>query len=353
MARSRARVTDGPWFQIWKRYRQRKLAMAGLSLVSLMLIIGFLAPVLANKDEHPLLCRYDGKIQAPALKELTWNVPGMKYVLPKSQPFSQVTFNLRKRMKPERGDWAIWSPIPHGPNSTSQAVLQRPSAEHWLGTDETGRDVASRMIHGARVSMLVGFVSMAIAGSIGLVLGSLSGFFGGWVDMVVSRIIEVIICFPTFFLILSVMVWLKPSIWNVMIVIGITGWTGIARLVRGEFIRLRSVDFAVAATALGATPGRIIFKHILPNSLAPVFVPITFGIAGAILTEAGLSYLGFGVQQPNASWGNILREGFDNIFTSAHMITPPCIAIFVAVLSYNLVGDRLRDVADPRLRGSR
>ena len=171
--------------------------------------------------------------------------------------------------------------------------------------------------------------------------------------MVISRLIEIIICFPVFFLILSIMVWLKPSIWNVMIVLGVTGWTGIARLVRGEFLRLRGVDFSVAAIALGARPRRVIFQHILPNSLAPVFVPITFGIAGAILTEAGLSYLGFGVQQPNPSWGNILREGFDNIFSSPHMITPPCIAIFIAVLSYNLVGDRLRDVIDPRLRGSR
>jgi peptide/nickel transport system permease protein len=197
--------------------------------------------------------------------------------------------------------------------------------------------------------MMVGFVSVGIATLIGLFVGALAGYFGGWVDIVISRIIEVVICFPIFFLILSIMVWLPPSIWNVMIVIGLTRWTSIARYVRGEFIRLREIDFSVAASALGASHGRIIFRHIMPNALAPVFVTVTFGIASAILIEAGLSWLGFGVMPPDPSWGNILRAAFDNIFTSPHMVFPPCVAIFLAVLSYNLVGDALRDAIDPRL----
>ena len=344
---------QGPWRQVWRRYRQSTTAMAGLALVAAMLLIGFLAPVLANPSEHPLLCRYDGKLYAPAIKELAWNFPGGKKLLPNSPPFNLVTFDLSRRIKPERGDWAIYTPVPYGPNSTSGDVLKKPSRQHLLGTDANGRDVLSRMIHGARVSMMVGFVSVGISTFIGLLLGSLAGFFGRWVDIVLSRVIEIVICFPTFFLILAILVWLKPSIWNVMIVIGVTSWTGIARFVRGEFIRLRSVDFSTAAVALGAPPSRIMFRHILPNALAPVFVPVTFGIAGAILTEAALSYLGLGVQPPNPSWGSVLRDGFDNLLTTPHMISPPCVAIFIAVLSYNLVGDRLRDVIDPRLRGSR
>jgi peptide/nickel transport system permease protein len=190
---------------------------------------------------------------------------------------------------------------------------------------------------------------VGISTFIGLILGSLAGYFGKWVDILLSRVMEVVICFPVLFLILSIMAWFEPSIWNVMIVIGITRWVGIARYVRGEFIRLREIDFSMAAQALGAGHLRMIFRHIMPNALAPVFVPVTFGIASAILIEAALSWLGFGAMPPQASWGNILRTAFDNIFTTAHMVYPPCVAIFLAVLSYNLVGDTLRDAIDPRL----
>jgi peptide/nickel transport system permease protein len=178
----------------------------------------------------------------------------------------------------------------------------------------------------------------------------MAGYWGGWVDMVISRIFEVVICFPVFFLILSIMVWLEPSITNVMIVIGLTRWTSIARYTRGEFIRIKGLDYATAARALGAGNIRIMFRHILPNSLAPVLVTITFGIASAILVEAGLSWLGFGVQPPAPSWGNILRTAYDSLRIAPHLVFPPCVAIFLAVLAYNLVGDALRDAIDPRLR---
>ena len=151
-------------------------------------------------------------------------------------------------------------------------MLEPPSRQHLLGTDEVGRDVLARMVHGARVSMMVGFVSVGIATLIGIVIGSLAGYFGKWVDILLSRVMEVVICFPVLFLILSIMAWFEPSIWNVMIVIGITRWVGIARYVRGEFIRLREIDFSMAAQALGASHIRIIFRHILPNALAPVFL---------------------------------------------------------------------------------
>jgi peptide/nickel transport system permease protein len=340
------------WALVWKRYHRSKLGLLGLMLVAALLLVALLAPVLANPQ--PILCRLDGKIYAPALKEVTWAIPGASRLLPKSPPFNQATFRFAREFDAARGDWQLPTPVPHGPTQTSSRILERPSDEYLLGTDESGRDVLARMIWGARVSMLVGFAAMAIATTIGLVVGSLAGYFGGWVDATLSRIVEIVICFPVFFLILGIMAWLpKPSIWNVMIVLGLVGWVGIARYVRGEFMRLKRMDFAIAAVALGAGTPRIIFRHVLPNALAPVFVPITFGIASAILTESALSWLGFGVQPPAASWGSILRSAFDNILTTSHLVYPPCVAIFVAVLAYNLVGDRLRDVVDPRLRGSR
>ena len=206
------------------------------------------------------------------------------------------------------------------------------------------------MIHGTSVSVKVGFISMGIAALIGIFVGGLAGYWGGWIDMVISRIIEIVICFPVFFLILAIMVWLEPSITNVMIVIGLTRWTSIARYTRGEFIRIKGQDYVMAARTLGVGHLRIMFRHILPNSLAPVLVSITFGIASAILVEAGLSWLGFGVQAPSPSWGNILRTAYDSLRVAPYMVYPPCVAIFLAVLSYNLVGDALRDAIDPRLR---
>ncbi len=339
--------TEGYTARAWRIYRKSKAGMFGLAVVVFVGLIGLLAPVVSNDD--PLVAKYDGTLYFPAIKELVWTVPFGKKFFPKKKPFSLVTFNFEKKIQPDRGDWSIRTPVPHGPLTTSSARLHRSSREHWLGTDEVGRDVLARMVHGARVSMAVGFVSVGISTVIGLLIGAIAGFFRGPVDFVLSRIIEIVICFPVFFLILSILAWRGPSIWNVMIVIGVTRWTGIARFVRGEFIRLSSVDYSVAATALGAGPGRIIFRHVMPNALAPVFVPVTFGIASAILVEAGLSLLGFGVQAPAPSWGSILRSGFDSILTTSHMIYPPCVAIFLAVLAYNLVGDTLRDAIDPRL----
>ena len=197
--------------------------------------------------------------------------------------------------------------------------------------------------------MKVGFISMGIATLIGLLAGSAAGYHGGWFDIVISRLIEIVMCFPSFFLVLAILAWLPPRIEYVMVVIGLTRWVGVARYSRGEILRLRESDFAVAARALGASSPRVVLRHLIPNSLAPVLVSVTFGIASAVLIEAGLSWLGFGVQAPQPSWGTILRSGYENLLTSPHMIPPACVAIFAAVLSLNLVGDTLRDVTDPRL----
>lgn len=231
--------------------------------------------------------------------------------------------------------------------------LSRWSSSHWLGTDELGRDILCRMIWGGRVSLSVGIVAVAIYVTIGIVVGSLAGYFRGMCDLIVSRIIEVVICFPAFFLILTIVALIGPGLFNIMVVIGLTGWTGIARLVRGEFLRLVDQEFVLAGRALGYSPLRLIFRHVLPNALAPVLVSATFGVAGAILTESALSFLGLGITVPTPSWGGILADGRSALTRAPWLIHFPGLAIFVTITSYNLVGEALRDAADPRLRGSR
>lgn len=222
---------------------------------------------------------------------------------------------------------------------------------HLLGTDLVGRDVLVRMIHGARVSLAVGFVSVGLATLIGLVLGAMAGYFGGWTDILISRLIEIMMCFPSFFLILTLIaVMEKRSILNIMVVIGVTGWTGTARLIRGEVLKQKRLDYVASAQALGATSSRIIFRHILPNAIAPVLVAVSFGIAGAILTESGLSFIGFGVAAPTATWGELLSQGRNGPLINWWLVVFPGILIFLSVTAYNLVGEGLRDAMDPRLK---
>jgi peptide/nickel transport system permease protein len=240
-------------------------------------------------------------------------------------------------------------PFDPGATEVSQK-LKPPSAIHPFGTDQLGRDVLTRMLHGARISLLVGFVAVGVEITIGILVGSLAGYFGGKVDSVLMRFVDMMMCFPTFFLILTVVALLKPNFWNVMIVIGVTSWMGTARFVRAEFLSLKTRDFVVAARALGAAGPRIIFRHMLPNALAPVLVTATLGIASAILTESGLSFLGFGVQPPRPSWGNILSDGRLYIFDGWWMTFFPGLAILITVLSFNLFGEGLRDALDPRLK---
>lgn len=240
----------------------------------------------------------------------------------------------------------------HEPNRIDIVnILRPPSAAHPLGTDDLGRDVLARVVYGARVSLKVGFVAVSIATALGLLVGLLSGFYGGWVDAVLMRFVDMMLCFPTFFLILSVIAFLEPSIWNIMAVIGLTGWMGVARLVRAETLSIKERDFVAAARAQGAGDARIIFRHVLPNTLAPILVAATLGVAGAILTESALSFLGIGVQPPTPSWGNILTSGKDNIEYAWWLSLFPGLAILFTVLGYNLLGEGIRDAADPRLKG--
>ncbi|MEW6587308.1 MAG: ABC transporter permease, partial [Nitrospirota bacterium] len=216
-------------------------------------------------------------------------------------------------------------------------ILEPPSFWHPLGTDDLGRDVLSRMIWGGRISLLVGFVAVGIATFIGIALGAVSGYYGGWIDRIIMRLIDIMLTVPTFFLILAVIAFIGPSILNIMVVIGLTSWMGVARLVRAEFLSLKEREFVLAARAVGAGDMRIIFRHILINGLAPVFVSAVLGIAGAVLLESGLSFLGIGVQPPTPTWGNILTLGKDNIEIAWWLSVFPGLAILITVLSYNLL----------------
>jgi len=249
---------------------------------------------------------------------------------------------------------AILAPVisPYNPAHIDVGkILLSPSKAHPFGTDELGRDVLSRMIWGSRVSLLVGFVAVGIAIAVGTILGSIAGYYGGRTDSVLMRFVDIMLSIPTFFLILAVIAILDPSLINIMIVIGLTGWMGVGRLVRGEFLSLKERDFVTAAKALGTSDIGIIFRHLLPNALSPVYVSAILGIAGAILTESGLSFLGLGVQPPTPSWGNILTAGKDNIEIAWWLSLFPGLAILITVLGYNLLGEGLRDILDPRLRG--
>ncbi|OGP86399.1 MAG: peptide ABC transporter permease, partial [Deltaproteobacteria bacterium RBG_13_65_10] len=202
-------------------------------------------------------------------------------------------------------------------------------------------------------SLAVGFVAVGISVAIGILVGALAGFYGRWVDAAAMRFTDIMLCFPTFFLILAVIAYLTPSIWNIMIVIGVTSWMGVARLVRAEFLSLKERDFVMAARAQGIGDARIIFRHILPNAMAPVYVSAILGVAGAVLTESALSFLGLGVPPPAPSWGNILTAGKDNIEIAWWLSVFPGLAILVTVLGYNLLGEGIRDALDPRVREGR
>lgn len=248
---------------------------------------------------------------------------------------------------------ALLAPVlaPHDPNAMDlSAQLVPPSPGHWFGTDDLGRDVLSRMMYGAQISLSVGFVAVGISFAIGIALGAVSGYFGGRIDSAIMWLVDVMLVFPSIFLILAVIAFIGPSLFNIMVIIGCTSWMGVARLVRAEFLALREREFVQAIRAQGAQSGRIIFRHILPNAMAPVLVSATFSVAGAILLESGLSFLGLGVPPPRATWGSLLTDGKAMIEVAPWLTLFPGLAIFLTTLAYNLLGEGIRDALDPRLR---
>lgn len=297
----------------WQRFLRDRLALSGAAILLLLTVV------------------------AAAGKYLTEWVP----------VFDPATVRLADKFSP-----------PMAAPSASIAPDSRPwLGVYVLGTDELGRDVFSRVLQGSVVSLTIGFVAVGISVVVGVVLGALAGYYGnrGWgpvnADTIIMRFTDVMLCFPTFFLILTVVAVLPPSIYNIMIVIGLTGWMGIARFVRAEFMTLKEQDFVIAARAMGLPTWRLIFKHMLPNAMSPVLVSATIGVASAILTESALSFLGFGVQPPFATWGNILSDGKGYVFDAPWLFFIPGLLILVVVLAFNLVGEGLREALNPRLRG--
>ncbi|HEX5130996.1 MAG TPA: ABC transporter permease [Candidatus Krumholzibacteria bacterium] len=323
---------------VWHRLRHDRYGMTGLVIIAILFLASWLAPVIANN--RPIIMRWDDRIIYPAIAQM---VP-FKYFLHYPELIS-VEFDT---IKYDRSVALLMPPVPYSPIATSlDSRLNAPDHRHIMGTDELGRDVFARLIAGAGISLKVGIVAVGISLVIGVFVGALAGFYGGAVDVLISRLIEIVICFPFLFLILAVIAFLPPSIYNTMIVIGITRWTDIARYTRAEFMRLKGQEFAEAARALGASDRKIIFRHILPNSLAPVLVTATFGIANAILIEAALSFLGLGTQPPTPSWGGVLASAREQDF-AWWLTTYPGLAIFISVTAYNLLGEGLRDASDPR-----
>ena len=246
---------------------------------------------------------------------------------------------------------AVLAPLLSPSNPLEQNLMERikgPSIKHLLGTDDLGRDLLSRIIYGSRISISVGFIAVFLMVSIGTTLGLISGYSGKMVDTIIMRVVDIVLCFPTFFLILIVIAFLEPNIHNVMVVIGITAWPGLCRLVRAEVLSVKERTYIHAAKVSGLPTTRILFIHILPNVIAPILVSATLGIGNAILVESGLSFLGLGVQPPTPSWGNILTSGKDYIHVAWWLSVFPGLAIFTTVLAFNLLGEGLRDILDPR-----
>ena len=392
------------WWIVWKQFRKRTTAVAAFVAVLLLFVLAWFAPLAAS--DRPLVMKDAGGVSFPALRSLFGEryaidrfFNGGLLVLPLAVAGALVWRSRKpKALRPDWLDtvalalppfvlawvvagglmmaatrfvndprdypaearraeeagapgWYVFPPVRFGPHYQDRAAEGpgRPTADHWLGTDSTSRDVLAFMIHGTRIAFSVGFVAVGIATVIGVFVGGLMGYFGGWVDIALSRLVEIMICFPTLFLIIILIVAFGQSIFLIMLAIGITGWTGVARLTRGEFLKLRRLDFVTGAQALGAGRARIMFHHMLPNSLGPVLVSVTFGVAGAILSEAGLSFLGLGdVSLP--SWGKVLHEGEQYYSRAWWLVFFPGLAVFVTVVLFNLVGEGLRDAMDPRLR---
>ena len=350
--------SHGFWAEAWRRYRCRPLAVGGLAFVGFLVVVAAFAPAIAGTK--PVLCRYKGRLYAPCLGYFDRRLEPAIFTKDKFR--GTYPRNLAAK---DPDSWALWPLFFQDPYRSvrndewpgrleNPAMDQgRPSWNNLFGTDQAGVDVLAKMVHGTTVALLVGFVSMGIAGTIGVVVGAVGGYFGGWIDMLTSRVTEIVMCVPTLVLILSIVAIIeKPTIWHTMAIIGFTGWTGIARLTRGEFLRLKSSEYVTAARAAGAGPLRIMLRHVLPNALAPILVPITFGIASAILTESGLSFLGFGPPPPSASWGSVLNGARSNL-GMWWLVVFPGAAIFLTVLAYNLIGEGLQESTDPRLREAR
>ncbi len=383
--------TFNPWQAAWQRFLSDKLAVLALAMLAILLLLALLAPLLANP--RPLLEYIPGRgLSLPFLR--TFFAPEsteycieqiFNYALLSATAAMLINLAVRKKIirkiagaaalillilpfiltKPrlERvdyrntplpdGGFRIMALIPYGPFEQVSSPLTPPNTQHPLGCDELGRDLASRIIYGSRISLAVGVLATTLAMIIGIIIGVSAGFRGGWFDITVMRIVEILMCFPVFLLLLIIMAYFQDikfeqSILAVIGVIGLTGWIGVAQLARGEVLKQRQMTYVKAAQASGVSSTRIIFSHILPNILGVVMITFSFGAAGAILSESSLSFLGFGVQPPTASWGGMLRSAFSDPLSAWHMTVFPGLMLFWAVAGFNLAGEGLRKAFDPK-----
>lgn len=379
---------------VWKEFTKSRLSVISLAFIILLFIVAVLAPFLAN--DKPFFIIIDGQTRFPLFKGLKATdysvflasmagiiqlllIKRNRHLLDPSvrggvllrqisviagivlagivfiqvfMPYRLDAEDYKAMISSGKAEKALFAPIPYGYARTDlKSREQPPNKGHWLGTDDVGSDVLCRLIHGSRISLSVGFVAVGISSIIGIFVGAILGYFGGRVDFIGMRIVEIMMAIPTFFLIITIVAFFPRSLFNIMFIIGITSWTGDARFIRAEFFKLRNQDFVQAAKSLGLPLKSILFKHMLPNGITPVLVNATFGIAGAIFVEAALSFLGFGVAPPTPSWGQMLSLGVSTTGRFLWWLTIfPGLAIFLTVLAYNLVGEALRDAIDPRLR---
>ena len=379
---------------VWRQFGKSRLNAVCLVFIVFLFVVAVLAPFIAN--DKPFVVRINGELRFPLFRNL--NAVDYSILLAAVVGVLQLLLIRRNRrciepsvrgsvlwrqiwvnsviviagivllfifvprrldatdykamVAPGKAGRAVFALIPYGYGRTELRVREQPpSAEHWLGTDDVGSDVLCRLIHGSRISLSVGFVAVGISSIIGIFVGAILGYFGGKVDFVGMRIVEIMMAIPAFFLIITIVAFFPRSLLNIMIIIGITSWTGDARFIRAEFLKLRKQDFVQAAVSLGLPLRSILFRHMLPNGIAPVLINATFGIAGAIFIEAALSFLGFGVAPPTPSWGQMLSLGVSTTGRFLWWLTLfPGLAIFFTVMAYNLVGEGLRDAIDPRLR---
>lgn len=339
-SKARRDVDQTYWSLVKHQFRKNKLAVIALYIVFVLVAIALLADFLANNK--PIYAKLNGEIYFPIFKEYAVDL-GISKWQPEFINFDWKNANLES---------SLWPPIRYYFSDVDLFnSMSNPSfgSGHFLGTDAIGRDVLSGLIHGSRISLSVGFVAAGIAILIGIILGSIAGFYGGKVDLVIMRFIEIMKLFPLFFLIITIVALYGSSIWYIMAAIGLTTWTTNATLTRGEVLKVRNMDYISAATSLGLTNRRIIFRHVLPNAIGPVLVSGPFEIASAILAEAALSFLGFGVKATVVTWGSMLNEA-RGATSSWWLAIFPGFMIFITVVAYNLVGEGLRDALDPRLR---
>jgi peptide/nickel transport system permease protein len=385
-------IPISPGKTAWLRFKKDPLAVTGLVGIVIMLLVALAAPLLANS--RPLLFISDGTTKFPFLRYFFAPDSGETFIERFFNyflifiPFALLTAKLIRRRRKlrniiiivfallwlipfstigkrmDRTNWraitsnsknsiTVFAPVRYGPYDQVSAPYLKSSVRHLLGTDQIGRDILSRMIYGTRVSLAVGLMATAISLLIGVTVGMLSGYSGGKFDLLMMRIVEIIICFPTFLLLLILMSLFMDSNFtqSILIVIGVlglTGWTGLSRLVRGETLKTRNLAYVQSCVSLGVPRWRILLYHILPNITGPILVALSFGIAGAISAESGLSFLGFGVKPPTASWGELLRQAFDNPFEYWHLTLWPGLALFISLCAFNFTGEGLRKALDPK-----